>query len=261
MRDPHVVSLKYNASWPTDMVFDNPPPITGSTADFGYTLNAGELKIQMNAHCATEQEARDKVAPFLHAWALDQALPTGQPTLSFNFIGPAEIIDRNPPPPGTPQTVEMSATLFISGSVEGSLATIHPAYPAPPSSFAFSPDVETLWNRYQGFKKGREPLLSMAYFCLSLLEGTTGGVGGARKAVCLKYTIDEPVRNRLGDLVSESGDETEARKFNFAATRTPLSTEEKDWIDKVIRVLIRRKGEYDANPGGTFPLITLLTIT
>jgi hypothetical protein len=43
-------------------------------------------------------------------------------------------------------------------------------YPPAPSNFVAAPDVVTLWTRFEGFSKGREPLASMAYFCFSVLK-------------------------------------------------------------------------------------------
>lgn len=43
------------------------------------------------------------------------------------------------------------------------LVTLH-KYPDPPKLFILTPDVETLWHRYEGYLQGKEPLSSMAYF-------------------------------------------------------------------------------------------------
>jgi hypothetical protein len=107
------------------------------------------------------------------------------------------------------------------------------------------------------YREGKEPLLSMAYACLSLLEGTTGVKAGARDALCKLYSIDRAARDTLGDLVSERGSPQEARKLDVGATKTPLTATEKQWVETAIRALIRRKGEYDFDPGASFPLITL----
>jgi len=42
-------------------------------------------------------------------------------------------------------------------------------FPAVPTDFIADRDVVSLWNRYEGFKDGREPLASMAYFSFTLL--------------------------------------------------------------------------------------------
>jgi hypothetical protein len=130
-------------------------------------------------------------------------------------------------------------------------------YPPLPRRFAISPDVSTMWFRYGQYKKGKEPLLSMAYACLTLLEGTTGQKRGARQAVCQKYFIVQAVRDKLGELVSEKGNAQEARKLDFNATIQPLTDQERSWIVAVIKALIRRKAEYDADQSTPLQQITM----
>ena len=50
----------------------------------------------------------------------------------------------------------------------------HTEYPSPPLGANFNhPDVQTIYHRYMGYRQGKEPLASMAYFCLSFLEYLT----------------------------------------------------------------------------------------
>ncbi len=51
-------------------------------------------------------------------------------------------------------------------------------------------------------------LLSMAYFCLSYMEGLAGN----RNLLSCTYNIGRDVLDKLGDLTSATGDEKEARK-------------------------------------------------
>ena len=37
-----------------------------------------------------------------------------------------------------------------------------PCYPPPPSGLKFTPDVQTLYDRFEGYCLGKEPLASMA---------------------------------------------------------------------------------------------------
>src|SRR5437763_736304 len=43
------------------------------------------------------------------------------------------------------------------------------------ANFAASSIVSTLWQRYCKYRKEKEPLTSMGYFCLTVLEGDAGG--------------------------------------------------------------------------------------
>jgi hypothetical protein len=106
---------------------------------------------------------------------------------------------------------------------------------------------------------GKEPLLPMANACLTLIEGSgkiLGGKGG-RRAASLLYNIHELVLSNLGRIVSTCGDEKEARKLGSSATRKPLRGNEKQWVEDVIKALIRRKAEYDADPMSPLAQITM----
>jgi|SRR5579871_933863 len=71
------------------------------------------------------------------------------------------------------------------------------------------------------------------------------------------YRIDEAVRIKLGDLVSQHGSPEEARKLDHEATRKPLNGRERNWIEQVVKALIRRKAGYDANPNANRPMLTM----
>jgi hypothetical protein len=174
--------------------------------------------------------------------------------MTFEF-DKANIVDRNPPKPGEP--IVFIGHVTVGVGVEASVWTVYQNYPPPPSGFVMTPEVETMWLRYQMHLDGREPLASMAYACLTLLEGTTGVTTGFRTAVCSKYGIEQAVRDKLGDLTSERGGPLEARKMDHNSTGIPLTAREKQWIGEVIKALIRRKAEYDADPTASRPLIRM----
>jgi len=81
-------------------------------------------------------------------------------------------------------------------------------YPKVPTDFLASTNVEILWVKYKMYLDGKDQLLSMAYFCLSYIEG----LAGTRAKASSKYKIDLDVLNRLGNLSSEKGDVLSARK-------------------------------------------------
>lgn len=116
-----------------------------------------------------------------------------------------------------------------------------------------------MWGRYQMYRQDREPLLSMANACLTLIEGSAAMLGGkgARKSASAAYNIHKDVLGNLGRIVSTRGDETEARKLGSSATMTPLTATEKQWVEDVIKALIRRKAAYDADPAAPLPQITM----
>lgn len=254
MNDPHVESLTYRLTVGPSIRFNNPPALEREYNAFRLRLDAGTLIAMMKDHFATADEARLVVDPVLRSWEIDTNLTNGPNHISFSF-DKAEVIDRSPPPPGTPHVIVCSGGVGIGGSA--TVVMVRPKYPEPPSRFAATEDVQAIWFRYMQYIEGKEPLLSMAYAVLSLLEGTTGQKQGARVAVCAKYNIDQTVRDKLGDLVSEKGSPKEARKLDHGATRQPLTHAERSWVVAVVKALIRRKGEYDADPSAALTPITL----
>ena len=190
------------------------------------------------------------------AWEIETNLRLGKGMIRFEFQR-SEIIDRNPPPPGEPRVITASGAISCRATVSARGHVVHAQYPPPPMRFSATPDVETMWNRYLGYLDGKEPLLSMANLCLTVLEGSTGAKTKVREAVCTMYNIDRPVRDKLGYIASERGSPEEARKLALGATRTPLTEKEKQWVEEVIKALIRRKAEYDADSSAPLPLITM----
>lgn len=104
-------------------------------------------------------------------------------------------------------------------------------------NFRVTPDVSTLWDRYRGHVGGREPLLAMGYFYLTVLEGGAG----RRANAAAKYRIDGAVLNKLGELTSVRGDPLSARKMT--STKRPLTGSEHQWVLEAIKRLIWRAGD------------------
>ena len=132
----------------------------------------------------------------------------------------------------------------FTGSAISELRIIRRKYPNPPTVFTVTPDVETLWQRYNNYLDGKEPLLSMAYFCLTLVENKADGKGkkGKREFAANLFKIDKPILNTLGNL-SAKGDTKIARKFPKEGDLIPLSGKEIEWIKAAVKILIRRMGE------------------
>jgi hypothetical protein len=167
---------------------------------------------------------------------------------AFQFLyEDANVIDRNPPPPGSQTITPLAGTITFGMSARATLSVGWRNYPPPPMNFVASPDVETLWTRYKGYRAGSEPLPHMAYFCLTVLEGFGGGRGRGipRANAADKLEIDISVLEHLGTLVSEKGDERTARKRPKGGWQT-YDPKELEWIEAVIQTAIRRLGEFAA---------------
>jgi hypothetical protein len=249
MRDPHVVALHYTATPSNKASFDNAPPLEAHIDGFALRLHEGKLTLTPSSHFGSAEEAMAAAAPLLRAWEIDIALRFGNPELSFSYES-ADLVDRDPPPPGTPQTIQVQSASFLlmSGRVTPRVSRI--SYPDPPSFFRTSPDVETLWQRFQGYRAGREPLPSMAYFCLTVVETIAGG----RPQAAQMLNISANILSTVGRLTSQRGDPSIARKYS-PSMNTPLTGAEVRWLEEATKAIIRRLGEL--THVATLPIITM----
>jgi hypothetical protein len=118
-----------------------------------------------------------------------------------------------------------------------------------------------MWRLYVQHIDDPTSILDMANRCLTFLESRTVPKGKEKKrdAAARTYKIQEDILNTLGRLVSTRGDELEARKFHAGTTPVPLTDQERKWIRAAVKMLIRRKGEYDFDSAAaaSLPQITM----
>lgn len=224
--------------------FQNPPPIERDTAGFRMTLRDGQIRFEFNEHHASVRSAQDSLANFLRAWEIDAGLRIGAGEIQFVYER-AGITDRNPPPPGEAQVIGLQGIASGEAFGIGTIRLSRSSYPEPPKAFTVSPNVETLWQRYEGYLENREPLSSMAYFCLTVIENSVGQQSGRRKAAAAKYNVHLDVLNKLGEITERRGDPATARKMN--ANLVPHTRREIEWIETAVKAIIRRVGEVEAD--------------
>lgn len=248
MNDPHVQSLRYRVSHSQSVDYSRADPLVHDAPEFKVTLDKDALTVTMHAQTAYEDEARALVDPFLRAWEIQAGLDLGPGEIEFSFRS-ADVIDRNPSPPDRhvlcASFVEQvhlldSATVLVSRG----------KYPPPPQRFISTPDVERMYDHYRRFRLGREQLLSMANFVLTMLE--QGKRGQNRRAAAKRYRIAYKVLNTLGRLCS-CGSPQEARKAPKGGAFEPLSEGEKHWVLTAVPRLIIRAGECAAVGAGQLP--------
>lgn len=249
--DLHVAFLHYNLRPGEQVTYNSPAPVEFETESARIRLADGKLVCEMKQHFETAEEARADVEPVLHAWEADSDLRWSRGEFRLEFAN-AEIVDRSPAEPGV---VRGNAHLLLGLNVIAAAGTvsIHATrgrYPEPPGPFRLTPDAQSILVRYQGYLDGREPLLAMAYFCLTVVEANTGGRSSAAKS----YRIEEPVLRKIGELTSRRGDRTSARKASVGAA-LPLEGSEGAWLEAAIKALVWRLG--DTNSIATLPWITL----
>jgi hypothetical protein len=254
MRDPHVVSLSFRLNTSDTFEIRDPKPLRGSELHFDYVLENNTLNVKLRGHYPSKEDAIDLVQPFLDAWELSEALDQRRKSFWFE-LEDCKIIDRDPPPPGTPQTIQ--AAVIASGVKIHAIAITSFSvgeYPSPPERMkAVSPVVTSIWTRYLRFKAGGEPLQQLAYYWLSVLREQHDGIAGASRALCIERSVLE----RVGRDSNNEGDEMEARKRTPKGIRKPLAQVQRDWLESTLLVLIRRKAEFDSNPDQHFDKITM----
>jgi hypothetical protein len=214
------------------------PPIHIRSPEFTGALEDGVLVLEPRDHYPSLELARILAERFLRGWELDARLKEGRPALAFQYVT-GEMVDRDPPPPGSPQVLALKAAgiAVVAGSL--SICVTRRTYPDPPADFEFTPDVEVLWSRLEGYHAGREPLLSMAYFCLTWIERS----GGGRRSAAKLFGLDKAVLDKLGELATNRGGPQEARKATRSTLSQQLSDREEKWIVACLELLIRRVGE------------------
>jgi hypothetical protein len=237
MNNPHVVSLTYALKPGDEVSYRNPPRLEFENALFTGVLDEGTLTLRPKDHYPSIFAARELADRFLRAWELDATLNGGRGSIAFEYRT-GEVIDRDPPPPGSPQSIEVQCASHALIGCQASVHVTRSKYPDPPEYFQFTPDVEVLWGRIEGYRLGREPLLSMAYFCLSWLERR---MANSREDAALVLNAEKPVLGKLGELTSKRGDSSMARKASHSPQ--PLSDAERVWIIAALEKLLRNAGE------------------
>jgi hypothetical protein len=238
-RDFHVVSMRYRLEHGDNVAFNNPPPVDFENDEARLQLKDGILSCVLKAHYATEVEAREAIEPILRAWELNAAIAVDIVGLRFIFEK-AEIIDRTPIIPGQTRIFTHVGSVSLDAVLEGARVQVGRAkYPEPPATFRITPDVESLWLRFQRHLDGREPLPGMAFFCLTVVEASAGG----RLAASKKYGIEKDVLRKLGELTSERGDHLTARKARSNKPMRPITGAESAWVLSALKIIILRLGD------------------
>jgi hypothetical protein len=257
VNDPHVENVRYRLVPDESLRFNSPPPLEHETDALKLRLQGGVLIVWLKDHYASEDEAKEAVDSYLQIWVVYEALESRRRRkIRFDYQG-AKLVDRDPSSHDNGGRRTASASLDVLWSTAEAVET-RSDYPKPPRNFALSPDVETMWERYEGYLKGREPLLSMAYFCLTVLElsaRNVPGKGGNREKALRAYVIQDKVLSKLGELTARLGGAETARKAGGAGR--PPTPSENEWIERCVLALVRRAGERAANPQKRFPLLTM----
>ena len=184
MNDPHVAVLIYKIEHGDSIDYSKAKPLDHEEAGFRVKITNGQVCFKFKDHYASVDEAREAIGDYIRSWEFDAGLREGPNRFKLKF-DQSQIEDRNP----TPGAVSIGTPIRFSFTVSEPTVTLSPAcYPPPPSGLKLTPDVQTLYDRYVGYLQGREPLTTLAYLCLTILESSTKKgssgflVGGQRVA-------------------------------------------------------------------------------
>ena len=247
MNDPHVEALVYVVVHDDSVDYVNAAPLQFEHPVFRLTVEDGEARFEPKEHFPTEESARAAVQSFIDTWEFEETLKSGPSQFNLRFQQPI-MIDRNPTPGVV--TLRVYETILVTGKAS---IKISRRYPEPPSDNPMNihdPDVRTMHTRFAGYCQGREPLASMSYFCLTVLETKFRSRGEAAH----ECKIDLAVLNKIGDLTANRGG-PQARKAG--GTGTELSSQEISFLSQAIAKLILRVAQVVADPNQNLPQISL----
>lgn len=238
MRDPHVEAVYFSVGSAEDISYENPEPLDFSNHLGLFSLADGLLKVIPVEDFCNGLEASQAIDGFLRSWEIEADLKQNLGMIRFSYSH-ADVIDRNPPPPGASHVVEgaFASAVAIADCLSIQLTTRR--YPPPPGRFSASEFAKYAHRRWIGFRRGHEPLQAMAYFILTLLERQAGN----RTEACILFKIDRAVLNRVGDLCTERGSPLTARKAR-STDFDELTHIEIDWLERSVKRLIFRLGEH-----------------
>ena len=245
MNDPHVAVLIYKIEHGDSIDYSKAKPLDHEEAGFRVKITNGQVCFKFKDHYASVDEAREAIGDYIRSWEFDAGLREGPNRFKLKF-DQSQIEDRNP----TPGAVSIGTPIRFSFTLSEPTVTLSPAcYPPPPSGLKLIPDVQTMYDRYMGYRQGREPLTTMAYFCLTILEKNN-----SRKVAAETHGIKFEVLREIGRLSTMKGGQ-QARKES--GTNNNLTAQDQRFLEEAIKAIIRRAAEKACPSNSDFPEISM----
>jgi hypothetical protein len=238
VRDTHVQSMHFSVGSGEGISYRDPEPVSFVNDLGAFDLADGKLTITPNEHFSDEEEARRAIEPFLRAWEIDADLTSNLGMIRFTFER-VELIDRDPPPGWSPQVAQPKGVGAVAQLGQVSVHVSCRKYPQPPHAFRATPEAQLAYRRWLGYRSGKEPLQSMAYFVLTLVES----IAGDRRKAAPFFKIEAEFLRTIGRLSTTKGDPDTARKARSGVQFQELTGAERQWLEKAIALVIRQLGE------------------
>lgn len=194
MSYPRVEHVSYRLVESADLEFASSPAVAIDTPEFRGQLSDGLLTLEPKLDFPTEEAIRLVANAFVRAWEISAGLSMGRPSFRRRYEGAAVV---NEPPDSPDRNILVSDTVHVKDELAIKLTPAR--YPSPPAQFKVTLEVEVIWDRFCRYLAGNEPLLSMAYFCLTFLER------GNRRGASTRLDIEFDILDELGELSSTRG--------------------------------------------------------
>ena len=266
MNDPHVVALFYNVKHSAAVDYSDAKPLEHEEKDFKIKIENDKACFTMEAHYATEEEARKAVEEYIENWELTAGL-RGGPRVFKLVYWKAEIEYRN---------VELGHHMVRPDPVFWQVTTSQPtitltkSYPPPPQSrLKITPDVQSMYDRWAGYRLGKELLPSMAYFCLTILEALAKALAkealanpkngdrkkkkekiDVREKAATYYQISQKVLDKIAELSTKKGGRA-ARKAEGRNTddcNKDLKLEQARFLEEAVKAMILHMAAHEYDP-------------
>lgn len=261
MNNPRVEAIHYYVEHDTSVDYSDVKPLVHEDDRFCIRAEKRHVILQPKDHYATEEEARSAAEGFVRRWEFEAALQARSDAFRLVYES-VDIVDCKPLPlpSGTVNAGPIHWT-FRTSEAQVSVTKMRATYPTLPSGPNADPNdpyTSSMLCRLDLYRLRREPLASMAYFCLTMLEDSAPQVArGKRKAAANHYQIEMRVLNSVGKLSSEKGGD-EARKAQGRGAR--FTKEEISFLEAAVIAFIRRAAEKAADPNRALPCITMANL-
>ena len=175
MSDSSVVALIYQIKHGVSVDYGKAELLDPDESGFRIRVEGERVRFEFKDHYPSERETREAIEGYIREWEFTAGLRWGPGVFSLNFLD-SEIEHRNLRPGVLPPiSIRLGAPRMSAPMLRRGL----PCYPQPPKGVKLTPDVESMYGCYMGYRQGREPLASMAYFCLTVLENKMGSKSGS----------------------------------------------------------------------------------